>query len=247
MKIFVRSLSLSLFVSSVIFSQTSFESDTIQTSGGDLTITFYAHASLRLDYRGQIIYFDPSSGFADFTNQPVADLILVTHHHYDHLDTALIRQLSTSTTRIIGTAGVSKSLPGISVLKNDELLTLADITIEAVPAYNMVHERSPGMPFHPKGEGNGYVLKFGGTSVYVAGDTEDIPEMKNLEHIDIAFLPMNLPYTMDPSQVLSAVKLFHPKVLYPYHTGDTHIEELVGLMDNTPEVKDTEVRIRKMP
>ena len=236
-----------LAICSYISAQTPYETDTVKTSGGDLAITFYAHASLRFDYQGYTIYVDPCSAFADYSGEPKADLILVTHRHYDHLDTTLIRQLSEPVTQVIGTRLAADTFPEITAMNNGDSLTVGGISIQAVPAYNLVHLRTDGQPFHPKGEGNGYVILFGDKSVYVAGDTEDIPEMENLKDIDMAFLPMNLPYTMDPNQVLSAVKLFHPAVLYPYHTGDTDVEKLVALMATIPEVKNTEVRVRNLP
>jgi L-ascorbate metabolism protein UlaG (beta-lactamase superfamily) len=115
--------------------------------------------------------------------------------------------------------------------------------IEAVPAYNVVHVRSAGNPFHPKGEGNGYVLTLGDKRVYVAGDTEDIPEMKTLKKIEVAFLPMNLPYTMTPEMAADAARMFRPKILYPYHYGQTDPQLLVALLK--PD-KDIEVRIRNL-
>ena len=115
--------------------------------------------------------------------------------------------------------------------------------VEAVPAYNLEHKRPDGKPFHPKGEGNGYVLTFGGKRVYVAGDTENIPEMEALRDIDIAFLPMNLPYTMTPEMVAAAARAFKPKVLYPYHYGDTDPQKLVDLLKDLPAV---EVRVRDL-
>jgi L-ascorbate metabolism protein UlaG (beta-lactamase superfamily) len=117
------------------------------------------------------------------------------------------------------------------------------LQIEAVPTYNLVHKRNTGEPFHPKGVGNGYVVTFWDKRVYVAGDTENIPEMKQLKNIDIAFLPMNLPYTMTPEMVADAAKSFSPKILYPYHTGETDTSKLVNLLKVSPGI---EVRIRKM-
>ena len=128
-------------------------------------------------------------------------------------------------------------------MKNGDVESVGGLTIEAVPAYNLVHMRSEGVPYHPKGIGNGYVITFGDKRVYVAGDTENIPEMKNLKNIDYAFLPMNLPYTMTPEMVADAAKAFKPTVLYPYHFGDTDTARLVALMKDTPEV---EVRVRNM-
>jgi len=120
---------------------------------------------------------------------------------------------------------------------------IGELKIEAVPAYNLVHMRSEGKPFHPKGEGNGYVITFGDKRVYVAGDTENTPEMKKLEKIDVAFLPMNLPYTMTLEMVADAAKAFRPKILYPYHYGETDTSKIVELPKDTKEI---EVRIRKM-
>jgi L-ascorbate metabolism protein UlaG (beta-lactamase superfamily) len=128
-------------------------------------------------------------------------------------------------------------------MMNGDSRTFVGITIEAVPAYNLVQKRPDGRPFHPKGEGNGYVLTFGSTRVYVAGDTENTPEMKGLKSIDVAFLPMNLPYTMTPAQVADAVKAFRPKVLYPYHYGETDPGALKELLKGE---KGIEVRIRPM-
>jgi len=128
-------------------------------------------------------------------------------------------------------------------MKNGEVKTVAGLTIEAVPAYNLVHKRASGEPFHPQGQGNGYVITFGGKRVYVAGDTENTPEMKALKDIEIAFLPMNLPYTMTPEMVADAAQVFKPKILYPYHFGKTDTSKLVELLKDNPEIQ---VRIRPM-
>ena len=128
-------------------------------------------------------------------------------------------------------------------MMNGDLKTVEGLKIEAVPAYNLVHKRETGQPFHPKGSGNGYIITFGDKRVYIAGDTENISEMKGLKNIDIAFLPMNLPYTMTPEMVADAAKAFKPKILYPYHFGETDTSRVVSLLKGTPEV---EVRIRRM-
>ncbi len=141
------------------------------------------------------------------------------------------------------TEKAAEEMPGGTVMKNGETRTVAGIRIEAVPAYNVAHKRPTGEPFHPRGEGNGYVLTFGATRVYVAGDTEDIPEMKELKDIAIAFLPVNLPYTMSPEMAAHAAKAFRPKMLYPYHYGETDLSELSRLLAGE---KDIEVRIRRM-
>jgi len=126
---------------------------------------------------------------------------------------------------------------------NGDVKTVEGLKIEAVPAYNIVHKRDTGQPFHPKGVGNGYIITFGDKRAYVAGDTENIPEMKGLKNIDIAFLPMNLPYTMTPEMVADAAKAFKPKILYPYHFGETDTSKVVSLLKGIPEI---EVRIRRM-
>jgi L-ascorbate metabolism protein UlaG (beta-lactamase superfamily) len=128
-------------------------------------------------------------------------------------------------------------------MNNGETQTIDGVKIEAVPAYNIVHKRENGEPYHPKGLGNGYVLTFGDKRLYIAGDTEDIPEMKSLQAIDCAFLPMNLPYTMTPEMVADAATAFRPKILYPYHYGDTDTSRIVLLLKDANGI---EVRIRRM-
>jgi L-ascorbate metabolism protein UlaG (beta-lactamase superfamily) len=128
-------------------------------------------------------------------------------------------------------------------MNNGDRTTVGGFEIDAVPAYNIVHKRPDGNPFHPKGLGNGYLLTVGGKRIYVAGDTEPVSEMKNLKDIDIAFLPMNLPYTMSPEMTAEAAKTIRPKVLYPYHFGNTDTERLVELLKGQPGI---EVRVRPM-
>ena len=227
----------------ILPSQTPFETDIINTESGDLAITFIAHASLRLEYQGRIIYLDPCSHFADYTGMPTADFILITHSHFDHLDTLAIREISDTTTRIIGARQVGDTLPAITVMANGDTMDMDGIRIQAVPAYNLIHKRDTGQVYHLKGDGNGYVITVSDVRVYVAGDTENIPEMKELEKIDIAFLPMNLPYTMTSVMVADAVGMFHPKILYPYHTGDTDIQTLIDLM---MDIRECEVRVRNL-
>uniref|UniRef100_UPI0032180D0D MBL fold metallo-hydrolase n=1 Tax=uncultured Draconibacterium sp. TaxID=1573823 RepID=UPI0032180D0D len=220
-----------------------FEKDSFKTSKGDLEITFIGHGTLMITFNGKVIHIDPVSNYADYTKMPKADLILITHEHGDHLDSKAIDALKKASTEIVLTKICAEKYPGTAVLKNGESGTFAGLTVEAVPAYNIKHERSPGNPFHPKGAGNGYVIHFGDKKVYVAGDTENIPEMKILKDIDIAFLPMNLPYTMTPEMVAYAARLFNPKILYPYHFGNTDTNQLVELLKDE---KNIEVRIRKL-
>jgi L-ascorbate metabolism protein UlaG (beta-lactamase superfamily) len=226
-----------------VMAQEEFEEDVIETSAGELQITFIGHGTLMFSFGGKIIHVDPWSRLADYSKLPKADLILLTHHHGDHLDPVALQQIRTDSTIVVLTEICAKTVNGAVVMKNGDRKTYLGIEIEAVPAYNLVHRRESGELYHPRGEGNGYILTFGDTRIYIAGDTENTPEMKALENIDYAFLPMNLPYTMTPQMVADAVKAFKPKVLYPYHYGDTDVSQLVELLKDN---KNTEVRIRKM-
>jgi L-ascorbate metabolism protein UlaG (beta-lactamase superfamily) len=220
-----------------------FEKDVIKTQAGDLEITFIGHGTLMFTIGGQVIHVDPVGQYGDYRQLPKADLILITHEHRDHLDLQTVAALRKPGTQIVVNQAGAARLPGAVVLKNGEKKTVAGFQIEAVPTYNLVHKRDSGEPFHPKGRDNGYIINFGEKRVYVAGDTENTPEMKALKNIDIAFLPMNLPYTMTPEMVADAAKAFKPRILYPYHYGKTDPAKLVNLLKSTPEI---EVRVRKM-
>ncbi|KAF0158510.1 MAG: putative Zn-dependent hydrolase of beta-lactamase fold protein [Syntrophaceae bacterium] len=219
------------------------EADTIKTSQGDLVISFLGHGSLMMTYVGKTIHIDPVSSEADYAKLPKADIIFITHEHYDHLDLKAVNSIKTAATKIVGTSEVASQIPGIVVMKNGNRQTVDGLQIEAVPAYNIVNMQAPGKPFHPKGVGNGYIVTFGDKRLYIAGDTENTSEMKKLRNIDIAFLPMNLPYTMTPEMVADAAKEFKPTILYPYHYGETDTAKLVALLKDE---KGIEVRIRKM-
>ena len=239
-----------LFIISALFAAAflpveaaSFETDTFQTSSGPLKITFVGHGTLYFEFGGKVIHVDPVGEYADYSKMPKADLIVVTHEHRDHLDQKAIQMIRTDKTKLVLNQAGADSVQGGIVMKNGDVQTLETVRIEAVPAYNMVHMRSAGVPFHSKGPGNGYILTFGDKRVYVAGDSENTPEMKALKNIDIAFLPMNLPYTMTPEMVADAAKAFQPKVLYPYHFGDTDVTKLQTLMK---DVKGVEIRIRPL-
>ncbi len=220
-----------------------FERDTLPTAQGDLVITFIGHGTLMLEWGGKTIHIDPVGDLADYSQLPKADLILVTHEHGDHLDLKAVQILSKEGTRFVGNAAAEQRIGGGTVMKNGQILEAQGIKIEAFPAYNIVHMRSPGNPYHPKGQGNGYILTFADKRVYIAGDTENTPEMKALKNIDVAFLPMNLPYTMTPEMVADAAKAFKPKILYPYHYGDTDTSRLQGLLKNEAGIK---VRVRRL-
>jgi len=220
-----------------------FETDVIPTSAGDLAITFLGHGTLLMTFKGIRIHVDPFSRVADYARLPQADVILITHEHRDHLDPEALARVRTEKTVLILTETCAQQVQGGIVMRHGDMRTINGVTIEAVPAYNLVHKRENGQPFHPQGVGNGYILTFGDRRVYIAGDTENIPEMKRLRDIDCAFLPMNLPYTMTPEMVADAAKAFRPKILYPYHFGNTDTAKLVELLK---EEQDIEVRIRKL-
>ncbi|MFC1733022.1 MBL fold metallo-hydrolase [candidate division KSB1 bacterium] len=243
MKGMVFLMSLVFFSPLALFAQEQFESDEFKVEGGTLRIVFIGHGTLMFEFNGKTIHIDPVGSEADYSKLPKADLVLVTHEHGDHLDTEAIGVIRKSGTEIAVNTSSAGRVEGAIVMKNGDVETVQGIQIEAVPAYNIVHKRSGGDAYHPMGIGNGYVLTIGGMRVYVAGDTENTPEMKRLKDIDIAFLPMNLPYTMTPEMVADAAKAFRPKILYPYHFGNTDTDELVQLLKDIGEI---EVRIRKM-
>jgi L-ascorbate metabolism protein UlaG (beta-lactamase superfamily) len=219
------------------------QTDIFDTGEGPLEVNFVGHASLYFSFNGQIIHVDPFGKMGDYSQLPKADLILITHEHGDHLDAVTIEQLTKENTRLVVNEATAKKLNLGKVLKNGEETIAAGLNIKAVPAYNLIHKRDNGEFFHPKGNGNGYVVTFGQMHIYIAGDTENIPEMAELKDIDIAFLPMNLPYTMTPEMVQQAALMFKPKILYPYHYSDTDTRKIVDLLKETPEI---EVRIKKM-
>lgn len=232
MKLYLFTFLLSFVLSTV--QAKVFDRDTYPTSLGELSITFIGHGTLMFQVNGKTIHVDPWTKLADYAALPKADLILITHAHGDHLDTAAIRLISKMGTILIANAETVEKINQGIVMKNGESLKKLGLIIEAVPAYN----NTPGKEkFHPKGTGNGYVIHFGNKKVYVAGDTEDIPEMAALKDIGIAFMPVNQPYTMLPEQVVKAVELFHPTVLYPYHFGETDMGKVVELLKAVPETK----------
>jgi L-ascorbate metabolism protein UlaG (beta-lactamase superfamily) len=225
-----------------LFSQDTPEYDKIVTKSGVVEMHFVGHGSLWFKVNGFVIYIDPvrSSGNYDFL--PKADVILVTHEHGDHLDTKLIEDLKKPGTLLFCNQSSTSKVSWGMAMKPGDRQEINNLIIEAVDAYNLVGESSPGHPFHPKGAGIGFVLKIGGKKIYVAGDTENTPEMKALQNIDVAFLPMNLPYTMTPAMVADAALAFKPKILYPYHFGETDTNEIVNLLKGS----GIEVRIRNL-
>lgn len=225
-----------------VFSQDSLTFDKINTSAGIVRMYFIGHGSLMFKINDFIIYIDPVRSSGNYDDLPKADLILVTHEHGDHLDQKLVNDLQKQGTVLLCNEISAAKISWAKTMKAGDKNMINNITIEALPAYNIVNERSPGQPFHPKGSGIGFVLNIGDKRFYIAGDTENTPEMKALSNIDVAFLPMNLPYTMTPQMVEDAARAFKPKLLYPYHYGETDTEEIIRLLRDT----DIIVRIRNL-
>ncbi len=224
-------------------SMEEFETDTLRTSGGELEITFLGHGSLLFTFGEKRIYVDPFSRVADYSTLPKADVVLITHDHRDHLDPEALAHIRTDATEIVHTELCEGRIEGGTVMRNGDVAVVQGLSVEAIPAYNLIHKRESGDPFHPCGDGNGYVVTFGDLRVLVAGDTENTPELKTLRDIGVAFLPMNLPYTMTPEMVADVAIAMKPRILYPYHFGSTDTSRLVELLKDHPEI---EVRIRKM-
>lgn len=238
-------LAASLLVgATAVFAGEPVEKDSLTGPTGELEITFLGHASLILSAGGTVVHVDPYGKVADYAALPKADLILITHEHQDHLDPASLQSIRKETTRVIASTAAGEKVKDATVMENGARAAVGGIAIESVPAYNLKHERSPGVPFHPKGRGNGYVVTMAGLRVYLAGDTENIPEMKNFADVDVAFLPMNLPYTMTPEMAADAARMIGPRILYPYHFGETDTTRLVQLLRDRPDI---EIRIRRMP
>ena len=216
--------------------QVNYETDVFKTKSGK-AVTFHAltHASIRIQYDGKEIEIDPVTKLGnktiDYASMPKADYLLVTHEHFDHFNKDAIKLLSGAQTRFITNQRCADMYGSGEVMKNGDKLQIADdFTVEAVPAYNTSEGRTQ---FHPKGRDNGYILTIDGLRIYIAGDTEDIPEMSAIKDIDIAFLPCNQPYTMTQDQLINAARIVKPKVLFPYHYGQTDVsgiaEQLEGI------------------
>ena len=239
----IAALSLLLGITTMN-AQNHYPVKTLTTKDGkDISITLFKHASLAIAYDGVEIYVDPVTKVGDtqidYSTMPKADYILVTHEHWDHLDPVAIKELSKPDTVVILNGTAQKQLGYGEVMANNQTRQLTDgITLESVPAYNTTPGREK---FHPKGNGNGYILNIDGTRIYVAGDTEDIPEMAQLHDIDLAFLPVNQPYTMTIDQAEKAALTIKPKILIPYHYSDTPIEELKQRLDKDNSGIDVEI------
>jgi L-ascorbate metabolism protein UlaG (beta-lactamase superfamily) len=207
---------------------------------GDVRVTAITHASFQIEYGGKVIHVDPTSP-GDYSAARQADLVLVTDIHQDHLDPAAIARVRKAGAPVVAPAAAADKIESPTVIANGETKTVAGISIEAVPMYNLQRGPAPGQLFHTKGRGNGYVLTLGARRVYVAGDTECTDEMRALKDIDIAFVPMNLPYTMPPAEAAVCVKAFRPKVVFPYHYRGQNPEEFREAVKGEP----VEVRLLK--
>lgn len=210
------------------------DGDVYETASGEIAIFPVSHASFVMKTPNMVIYVDPVGGADAYSQHPAPDLILITHEHGDHYDAETLAGLVEEGTQLVTNPAVFDMLPadlkGRAVaIANGENTTVGEMSINAIPAYNTTEER---LQYHPEGRDNGYVLGIGGRRIYIAGDTEDIPEMRALEDIFIAFVPMNLPYTMDVEQAASGVAAFAPTYVYPYHyrgsDPDAFAENLAG-------------------
>ena len=217
-----------------------FERDIIPTSAGPLAVTFIGHGTLMFEFGGKVVHVDPWSAVGDYSTLPRGDLVLLTHHHIDHLDSLALTLARKPYAKILGTYECSRVYPGITVMRNGDVADTLGLHIEAVPAYNL---RVPGKgQVHPKGSCNGYIVTAGGVRFYLAGETQNIPELKDVKNIDIAFVAMDGVFNMDAEEAAAAVKVFMPKVVYPIHTGGADPKELARALDGS----GIEVRIRKM-
>jgi L-ascorbate metabolism protein UlaG (beta-lactamase superfamily) len=204
-----------MVIAAVLAAPALFAADEFPSSAGPIRIIPIQHASVMLQAGGKNLYVDPAMGSYD--NLPKADYVLLTDIHGDHLAPPTIDKIRTPSTEMMGAKAVSEKLSGVTPIAYGETKKLGPFTVQAVPAYNLTRGPNPGSLYHEKGRGNGYIVTFGGKRIYFSGDTEGIPEMKALQNIDVAFVCMNLPYTMTAEEAAEAVKAFHPRVVYPYH------------------------------
>ena len=215
------------------------DGDAIATSEGDIIVHPVEHASLVLGFADAVIYVDPVGGAALYEGLPAPTAILVTHEHGDHYDAPTLEAIAGGAPLIVNPA-VYDMLPealkaNATAMANGDTGEVTGLPIEAVPAHNTTADR---MQYHPEGRDNGYVLTLGDKRVYIAGDTEPTEAMLGLADIEVAFLPMNLPYTMTPEQAVAAINTFKPRIAYPYHYGDSDLSPLETVGDHT------EVRLR---
>ncbi|MEN2283595.1 MBL fold metallo-hydrolase [Algoriphagus sp. SE2] len=235
-----------LFILFFLISSSSFSQDLIPTSSGEIKVTPILHGTVVLEYQEKTIYVDPYGGASVFDGQKKPDMILITDIHGDHHNQETLDGLDLSNAIIIAPKAVAEKLPegsgkSIQIMNNGQIEMISGITISAIPMYNLPETEDSR---HPKGRGNGYILELGGKKVYLSGDTEDIPEMRSLKDIDVAFVCMNLPYTMDVDQAADAVTAFKPEIVYPYHFRGTDGLADVEKFKSTVNTKAPEVDVR---
>jgi len=233
----------SLLLAATIFctagtAQANMTGDHVATSQGDLVTHPVKHASFVMQWNGKTIYVDPVGGAEPYAGLPGPDVVLVTDIHGDHLNAETLAGMH-GTAIVAPQAAYDQAPDNIknmitTIMKNGDKVSVDDIGIEAVPMYNITEDR---LKYHAKGRGNGYLLTLGDTRVYIAGDTEAIPEMLALKDIDVAFIPMNLPYTMTVEQAAEAVRTFRPAIVYPYHYRGSDVGEFKRLVGDASEVR----------
>ncbi len=231
-------------VSRLIFAQDA-TADSFNTANGSISVHPVSHASFVLNTPDTVIYNDPVGGAELYSQLPPADLILITHEHGDHYDVDTLNAIMGENTVLLTNPAVLDMLPGelkerASAIGNGDATEIMKIGIEAVPAYNLTEER---LKYHPKGRDNGYLLTIDGMRIYVGGDTEATPEMRGLSDIDLAFVPMNLPYTMGVEQAAEGVADFAPKVMYPYHYKGSDIDAFEKLLNEA----NADIRVMRGP
>lgn len=230
-------------ISAAFGAEPAIKPDSIPAEKCEIIIRPINHATLALQWNGKTLYVDPVGGAAAFQALPAPDLILITDIHGDHLNKETLEAVTKAQTKLVVPPAVAEQLSEAlrakaTILENGKKAEVQEIPIEAIPAYNLTASR---MQYHPKGRGNGYVLSLGGKRVYISGDTEGTPEMKSLRDIDVAFLCMNLPYTMDVEQAAEAVRAFKPKIVYPFHYRGSDLEKFKTLVGADSGI---EVRIK---
>ena len=236
-------MAASLFSCPPSYAQPALDGDKIPTEKGNLIIQPINHATFIMQWDSHVIYVDPVGGAKRFEGKPKPDIILLTDIHGDHLNGNTLISIAQEKTTILAPPAVLAQIPAklkeqVTTITNQQAHSVSSIKVEAILAYNTTASRSQ---FHVKGRGNGYLLTLGGKRIYISGDTEDIPEMLALKNIDVAFLCVNLPYTMTVEQAANAIRTFKPKIVYPYHSRGSDLEKLKKLVGNDAGV---EVRLR---
>jgi len=218
--------------------------DIIKTVEGDIIIQPITHGTLVLTFNNKTIYIDPYGGAQSFDGIVKPDFILITDIHNDHLNIKTLEGLNTKKTQFIVPKAVADKMPEkykkqLTILNNNQSIHRSGLYISAIPMYNLPEDEESR---HPKGRGNGYIINMGGKNIYISGDTEDISEMRNLRDIDVAFICMNLPYTMDIYQASSAVLEFKPTIIYPFHYRGADVDAFKKIVNDGD--KSIDIRLR---